>query len=164
MIDTLLGELFTYNPDSGEVKHKTKRGSARPGDVLKEIDKDGYLRTQVTINKKRLVIRVHRLAWFLHYGHWPSGVIYHINGLRTDNRAENMRDCSHGQNLMNRSEPANNTSGVKGVSWSERDQAWVAYLTINGHRIHLGQSKDKNKAVDIRHAGTDKYHGEYGKK
>ena len=45
----------------------------------------------------------------------------------------------------------NNTSGVKGVSYNKHKKAWVAYACIgNGKMKHLGQSKDFDKAVEMR--------------
>lgn len=38
----------------------------------------------------------------------------------------------------------------RGVYWSNRNQAYVATICINGKRIHLGQSKDLQKAIELR--------------
>lgn len=42
----------------------------------------------------------------------------HVSGDRLDNRKKNLRDCSHGENQMNRNVFKNNKSGFKGVSKS----------------------------------------------
>jgi hypothetical protein len=41
----------------------------------------------------------------------------------------------------------NNTSGYKGVRWHERLRKWVAQITINGERRHLGCFCEKEEAI-----------------
>lgn len=53
----------------------------------------------------------HRVVWFLCKGYWPD-TIDHINGVRTDNRIENLRDVTQEQNCTNR-------LFSKGFAWSE---------------------------------------------
>lgn len=62
---------------------------------------------------------------------------------------------------MNSYKPSNNTSGVKGVSWSERDNLWHVYIGIDNHRVNLGWFKDFNDAVECRLKAEEKYFGEY---
>ena len=40
----------------------------------------------------------HRLIWFMHYGTWPKGQIDHINGIKDDNRIENLREATASEN------------------------------------------------------------------
>lgn len=58
--------------------------------------KDGYLRV---IDQGRELM-VHRLVWALHHDDVPP-VLDHINGIRTDNRIENLRAASHLGNACN---------------------------------------------------------------
>jgi len=47
----------------------------------------------------------------------------HISGNTLDNCRNNLRICSHSQNLMNQSKhKTNNTSGFKGVSWHKEKE------------------------------------------
>jgi hypothetical protein len=43
----------------------------------------------------------HRLVWFVTYGKFPNGDIDHLNGDRSDNRIENLRDVTRRANLQN---------------------------------------------------------------
>jgi hypothetical protein len=43
----------------------------------------------------------HRLVWFVVHGKFPDGDIDHINGNRSDNRIENLRDVTRRANLQN---------------------------------------------------------------
>jgi len=46
-------------------------------------------------------VKLHRLAWLLQTGSWPSNEIDHINGVRDDNRWSNLRDVSRAVNMQN---------------------------------------------------------------
>lgn len=54
--------------------------------------------------------------------------------------------------------PTNNTSGVKGVSWSNSRQLWEAYIQLHGKRIHLGRYVDFTEAVKVRKEAEEKYY------
>ena len=51
----------------------------------------------------------------------------------------------------------NNTSGVKGVSWSKSKQKWVAQIMFKGKTIGLGRFDDFNEAVEARKKAEDVY-------
>lgn len=107
--------------------------------------------------------RAHNVAWALHYGYWPSGVIDHINCKPHDNRIDNLRDVSANQNARNRRLGVNNTSGRKGVSYYKARAKWVASIRCEGKYIHLGyydNLEDASMAYDL---ASQKYHGNYGK-
>lgn len=74
---------------------------------------------------------VHRLVWEAFNGKIEDGfVIDHINRNKSDNRLENLRIVTFVQNLWNQD--------VKGYSWFARANKWIARITVNGKRIHLG--------------------------
>lgn len=72
----------------------------------------------------------HRLVWLYHYGVWPAGVIDHVNGDKTDNRIDNIRDVSQRTNLENQAKykraDANLPTGVS-VSTRAKDSTPVSY-------------------------------------
>lgn len=75
------------------------------------IDKDGYL----IIKVKGHQFKAHRIVWFLCKGYWPTKEIDHINRNRTDNRIENLRECTRQQNILNTTIKKNKDTGVNGV-------------------------------------------------
>jgi HNH endonuclease/AP2 domain len=84
-------------------------------------------------------VMAHRLIWFIHHGRWPSEFLDHINGNPSDNRLENLRECTNGENIaaamgLRR----DNTSGLRGVHLDQRRQLWVSQITVGGKIIWLG--------------------------
>ena len=93
--------------------------------------KIGYITIQ--INKKHY--KAHRLAWLYVYGEWPKNQIDHINGIRNDNRIENLRDVSVRENSSNGVEHRNNK--LIGA-YITKDKKWKSQIQINKKLIYLG--------------------------
>ncbi len=103
----------------------------------------------------------HRLAWAHYYGEWPPDMIDHINRCRTDNRIANLRMATVHENNRNLPLQKRNTSGVKGVSWSNMRQKWVATIGVNKRLINLGRFVSKTDAIAVRQAAARHYFGEF---
>ena len=54
-----------------------------------------------------------------------------------------------------------NTSGTVGVSYSNSQNNWRAYINVDGKRIELGRRKNKEDAIKLRKDAEVKYFGEY---
>lgn len=124
---------------------------------------DGYLHANITIDKgKQDCISLHRLVMDFpedlevdHIKHPPK----HEN--KFDNRKSNLRIVTKSKNQMNKHMQENNTSGVVGVRWHERDQVWEAFIGKNNENIYLGRSTNKEDMIRIRKEAEEKYFGEY---
>lgn len=78
----------------------------------------------------------------------PSNmVVDHINGDTLDNRRENLRVCTHRQNILN-SEVARGG----GVQFCKQTQKWFARPTLNGERVFLGRFSDRDEAERAVHS------------
>lgn len=88
----------------------------------------GYLRKQDGYRSLQLhgrALKEHRVIWEMHFGIIPENMqIDHINGIRDDNRIENLRLVSQTVNNLNCRKSKNNTSGVNGVSWVSSRRKW----------------------------------------
>jgi hypothetical protein len=133
-----LAEKLAYNPEIGELVWKKLRNSKRIGEKANATDIAGYIQINISGN----VYKGHRVAWAIYHGQWPSGMIDHINGNRSDNRISNLRDCDHQTNCQNmRIGSCKNTTGYIGVhinkNCSEKNK-YRAKIHYNGKQIHLG--------------------------
>lgn len=83
----------------------------------------------------------------------PKGLyVDHINRDKMDNRRDNLRIVTNSQNMHNIGIPKSNTSGYKGVTYSNRDRRWIAQVRINYKNNVLGRFKDKKDAIMAREA------------
>jgi hypothetical protein len=149
-VDTIQN-LFGYDPDTGALYWKVARSNVvKIGvPVTRVSPSTGYIR--VSVNKKQLV--AHRVAWVLSTGAWPTGVIDHINGIKTDNRLINLRDVPRADNCLNRvGVQKNKKLGDLGVFFDKRSGSWYAQLCYRGKVLCLGtflSSSEASTAVAV---------------
>ncbi len=96
----------------------------------------------------------------------PVGmVVDHVNGNGLDNRRENLRVCSHEQNLRNRKIHKNNRSGFKGVYYDPgcTQRPWRAEIKSNGKRVRLGFFADPQDAHKAYLEAAARLHGEFAR-
>ena len=140
-----LQELFHYHNGNLVWKiNKGKRGIS--GRIAGCVNNKGYI--IIIIDRKKY--KSHRLVWLFHNGLFPKYQIDHINGIRTDNRIENLREATSQQNSMNTGIYISNTSGTKGVCWSKEKSKWMAYIKFLGKFKNLGYFDDVINAADAR--------------
>ena len=129
-----LRETFVYDPESGVLlwRDRDRNLSGKPAGSVDA--KNGYARVRF---QGRLYLS-HRIALAMDQGRWPEGEVDHINGNRSDNRIENLRDVSKSENLRNKAQYASNTSGVTGVHWHKQHRKWCASIMSDGKRRVIG--------------------------
>ena len=119
------------------------------------LHKSGYLHVSYKGKKQKL----HRLVWEYHHGSQPQGVIDHINGDKTDNRIENLRDVSQQANCQNMKPRAD--AVISGVYMRDRkgSLSWYASISVDGVKKHLKSTKDLFEAICARKSAELKYYG-----
>ncbi|ENJ4715002.1 TPA: HNH endonuclease [Enterobacter kobei] len=157
-----LNELFEVL--GSDLIAKISRGCVKSGSVCGYKRKDGYIRVKVD----GALVMAHRIVWKMFNGDEPD-FIDHINGVRSDNRIENLRSATKSINKINESLRSNSQSGFIGVSWhtptdSRKTSKWVAKIALAGKHHHIGYFHDLKLAVLAYNAECERLHGEYGKR
>jgi hypothetical protein len=162
LTQTKLRQLFVHDESSGVFVRRRKAGPMPAGTVAGTVNSYGYV--WIRINGKSYA--AHRLAWLYHYGVMLGSDVHvdHINGKRIDNRIDNLRLATRSQNNANARKSVRNTSGAKGVSWSKRDQKWIAQIRRGGGNRFIG-SFDCIAAASLAYqVEADKVHGEFARR
>lgn len=149
-----LKKILHYSAETGVFIWINAYHKSRIGNVAGTIMKNGY--SYICINKSSF--RAHRLAWLYVFGMWPEQHIDHINGDKSDNRIENLREVSNSENMMNQGISVRNKSGHLGITWSESRKRWCVGLKVDGKSKNVGRFLSLFDAISAR----DRAYAEFG--
>ena len=118
--------LYKISKRSGKISHKTSGDYSNIGYIM--------------IRHNGKTYAEHRVIWRMEVGKIPSNcVIDHINGIRDDNRIDNLRLASSTLNAINREKKLGKASSkFKGVTFIKQKRKWQAMLGMQYSSIHLG--------------------------
>lgn len=122
---------------------------------------DGYAGRNIRIENKRACELMHRKI--LGISRDSKLQVDHINCNRLDNRRENLRAATHGQNQQNSTKYKSNTSGHKGVHYRKESGKWRARIQVEGKRLHLGDFVSKMGAAEAYRLAAIKHHKEFSR-
>ncbi|ATE85740.1 HNH homing endonuclease [Shigella phage Sf12] len=130
-----------YIYDKGNLIRKTTNS------VAGYIDRRGYVRTKVG----HKMTFAHRVIWEMHNGEITKGMeIDHLNGIKHDNRIENLRCVDRLVNCKNAAMRKDNKTGQTGVSYNKAKGKYTVQLQKDNHRIHRTfDSFDEAKALAV---------------
>lgn len=132
---TRLKELLNYDPDTGVfIWIKPTSNRVKINSVAGTFDTYGYL----VIRIDSILYKAHRLAWLYAFEEYPENQIDHINGIKSDNRLDNLRDATSSQNMFNKPVNSANTTGYKGVNYRASMSKYRASIGYKGRVLHLG--------------------------
>jgi len=149
--------LFRYDSFKGKIYWKIDVArnikSGKEAGVIHA--RDGYM--VVSVRRKQYLS--HRIIWLMTAGAWPKQFIDHINGNRSDNRLNNLREADRHINQQNwRSATAKNvTTRVMGVSIKRRGRP-EANIRIDGKSVYLGRFDTVEEAHLAYLTAKRKYH------
>lgn len=144
------GWLYWNNPV------KSKKIKYTVGDRAGKQHSAGYI--QICLNYKLYL--AHRLIFLYHYGYLPR-LLDHINGDKTDNRIENIREATYSQNNFNSGVSSRNTSGYKNVS--KNKGKWQVVFKIDGVHKYYGTYADVHEAGKVANKVRKDLHKEFAR-
>lgn len=154
----VLNEWFSYNSETGVLTWKkvSKYSSHLLGKQVGKLDQ-GYRKVKLD----GVGYQAHRVAYYIGTGKEPR-YIDHINGVRDDNRLENLRCVDHKTNMRNMSKRKDNSSGLTGLRYRGdlKRPKWEVRLSNKS----IGFFTDKIDAIYARYwaerdAGYHENHG-----
>lgn len=142
------GELYWKESPAQGVKAGQKAGTrAKHGDIVGVIGKRFY--------KQKLIFT-------MFHGYYPDTITFK-DGNRFNCCIENLKEVTRAKALTKSRIRKDNTSGYKGVSWSNLRKKWVGVIVRDRKRKHLGYFEDKeiaNKVYQTEAANYNQYEGE----
>lgn len=152
-----LHSRMTYDAVTGVATWLT--GTKWKGRRVGTRNQSGY--TQVRIDGRSY--QLHRLIWLWMTGEWPALQVDHRNGIRDDNRWENLRLATHSENQRNKELDARNTSGQTGVCRPAGRTKWQVYINEGGRRKYLGSYATVEEANAVAQSARQAAYGEFAR-
>lgn len=117
-----------YNPDTGVV-------TGRGGKPIGTRRRDGALQALAYLPSGTTAVLLHRAAWLLATGRWPTAEVDHRDGNRRNNRWRNLREATRAENQQNRRQ-----RGAAGnlIGCSRYYRKWKAQIRHEGRVHYLG--------------------------
>jgi len=151
-----LRELLDYCPKTGRMFWKVSRGGVVAGSEAGTLHSQG----RVVIRIDGRMYKRSRLAWLHMLGEHAPHFVDHKNGIRDDDRWQNLRPASPAENSRNVRRV--NRHGAPGVSYRPgRKNPWRAQIQREGKPKSLGSYATKAEASAAYEAAAVKLHGEY---
>jgi hypothetical protein len=163
----LIRECLSYDPETGKFTWRARpRGHFKAkrhwsiwnvryaGKPAGSLTSQGY----ITISINRKAYKAHRLAIAITTGEFPTKDVDHKNMDRADNSIKNLREATKAENGANRADVYAG-SGVKGVSWNKREQAFRVRVSAK----FVGRRKTLEEARELYFQKASEKFGEFAR-
>lgn len=153
----LCNEYLSYNQDNGNLTWiKKKAGRNTIGVIAGGKHRGGY----ISLGLKGRKYLAHRIAFLMYHKYLPN-FLDHINGIKSDNRIINLRECTLQQNNFNLPIRKSNTSGYKGVSFDKSRNKFAVRIQLNGRNLYIGRFTCKHDAAWEYNKAALRHFGEF---
>ena len=140
-----VSRVFMYDEVNGGLIRKDNPNGRRPTAGVR-----GYIQRRLSIEYSHRKFFEHRMVYLYHNPNMDQSLsIDHINGIKDDNRIENLRLVTYQENSFNR-------SNVIGFSWARG--GWRTYIVADNKYINLGNYDNKLDARAAYLRAKKKYH------
>lgn len=132
-------EMFKdgYRSKEGNCNRWNKQFAGKiAGCERKDKNRKDFGRKTISINDTLYYANV--IAWFYVYEEWPTVDVDHIDRDASNDAINNLRLATNSQNRSNQTKNKNNSTGYKGVSFSNRAKRFTASITKDSKKNHLG--------------------------
>jgi len=156
--------MLDYDPKTGILtwrhrsEHPRRWNSRYAGKPAGTKGKTGYVYIEL---RSGLPASAARIAWLIVTGAWPERMIDHRNGVRDDNRWENLRLADNSQNSTNKAKQRNNASGFVGVHFNRQNGKWRACVNLRRVRHDVGFFATAEEAAKARESYVKEHQGEF---
>lgn len=176
---TVLRQLLRYEPDTGKLfwreqtttdyfqdGGKTSLHSMRAWNA-KYAGKEAFTAVAASGHKRGRIaghgLQAHRVIWAMECGNWDFDLIDHRNLDPADNRLDNLREATKGQNGANRVPKAGATSKYLGVGWHKGAEKWKAAISTGNASRHLGLFVSEVAAALAYDMAAMELHGDFAR-
>lgn len=155
-----LYELYVVDIVAGTFHHKRTVGRACAESRAGYITSKGGYRVLCVDRKDYME---HNLIWFVATGGWPpvGREVDHRNRIREDNRFENLRIATRGQNCANASLRKDNKAGYRGVHFDKEKKKYCVQVTVNKKTHTKGYYVDRHEAGRVAQEIRTRLVGEF---
>ena len=146
MTQKQLKKIISYDPKTGII---SRNNSKKPNPKQVNHNNNGL---RIMIN--RTSYRHGRLIWFYMVGHWPKGEVDHIDGNSSNNKLNNLRDVTSGQNKFN-------MNRIGYTIRKNRRKKYFVRVRVEGREISIGyflttkEARKQYVKAKIKHHGIE---------
>lgn len=138
-----LKNLLNYDPLTGIFTWKVTKANKPIGSIA------GSGNNYITIQIDNKRYRAHRLAFLYMLGRLPKDEVDHIDRNPLNNAWNNLREVSHAENQLNKSNNINKRSGFTYITGRSSTHRWVVRLGKKYNEKYLGAYGTIEEAATI---------------
>jgi len=154
-------ELLDYSPRTGVLKWRRRSLSRFASEKAWKVWNTRYAGKIAGYDAPYRIISIddanyhgHRLAWIWMKGEDPLNTIDHIDRNPANNKWKNLRQATQGLQIHNGTIRSDSLSKLRGVQRGRRRKGWIARITKDGVKRHLGTFATAEEASEAYKAAA----------